>query len=127
MDPMLMSDAAIGQQLVNDEPLNLGYDNLPQEYIEEMNRPQEYIEEMNRERASFRNMLINVVGISGQQANCLITQDITMSAELSYVDDDTLMSCFPANDKPTVGKKSSLLAFRNWIKNQQANEGYGNV
>ena len=117
MDPDPADDPAVGLPPANDEPLNLGYDDLPQEYIEEM----------NRERANFRNRITTVVGISVQQANCLITQDITMSAELSYVDDDTLMSCFPANDKPTVGKKSSLLAFRNWIKNQQANEGYDNV
>ena len=37
-----------------------------------------------------------------------------MSSELSYVDDETLM-------------KMRLMAFKMWIKDQQANEGFGNV
>ena len=51
-----------------------------------------------------------------------------MSSKLSYVDDETLMSCFQANNCPTAGKKMRLMvAFKMWIKEQQGYEGFGNV
>ena len=80
------------------------------------------------EREHFKNALIHVVQLNEAQGDRLIMQDISMSSELSYIDDETLMSCFQANNRPTpAGKKMRLMAFKMWIKEQQANEGFGNV
>ena len=79
------------------------------------------------EREHFKNALIHVVQLNEAQADRLIMQDISMSSELSYVDDETLMLCFQANNRPTAGKKMRLMAFKMWIREQQANEGFGNV
>ena len=79
------------------------------------------------EREHFKNALIHVVQLNEAQADRLIMQDISMSSELSYIDDENLMSCFQANNRPTAGKKMRLMAFKMWIREQQANEGFGNV
>jgi hypothetical protein len=79
------------------------------------------------EREHLKNALIHVVQLNEGQADRLIMQDISMSSKLSYIDDKTLMSCFQANNRPTAGKKMRLMAFKMWIKEQQANEGFGNV
>ena len=75
----------------------------------------------------FRETLLQVVQLNEAQVDRLIMQDISMSSKLSYVDDEMLMSCFQMNNRPLAGKKMRLMAFKIWIKDQQANEGFGNV
>ncbi len=75
----------------------------------------------------FHFALVDVVGLSEQQANSLIAQDISTASELSYIDDVNLMGSFMEHDKPTAGTRARLLAFKSWSKEHQSIHGFGNV
>ncbi len=68
-----------------------------------------------------------MVGLTEEQADRLLSQDISMATKLSYMDDTNLMARFDEGRKPTTSTGVCLLPFCAWVREQQAMYGYGNI
>ena len=87
--------------------------------------PGEIAEGANDQKETFKTVLRDIVGITNeQQINRLSTHGgIEMAEDMAYIDSDSLMDIFTANNQPTAMVKMRLRAFKTWVDTRIDNFG----